>query len=83
MATHLFQCSQLSNSLYTADFLRLECHSGVKYRISVSQSDLELEFNVFEIYLRCIAWQHIYFNAHSCQIHSALQIFFDWNAILG
>ena len=29
-----------------------------------------LEFNVFETYLRLIAWHHLYFNAQSCRILS-------------
>ena len=68
MAPHLFQCSKLSNSLYKADFLRLQCHSEVKYIILVIRSDVQLELNVFEIYLTLIAWHHIYFNAQSCGI---------------
>ena len=74
MAPHLFQCSKLSNSLYKADFLRLQCHSEVKYIILVIRSDVQLEFNVFEIYLTLIAWHHIYFNAQSCRILYTRQI---------
>jgi len=50
--------------------------------ILVIRSNVLLEFNVFETYLRLIAWHHIYSNAQSCQIRYTLHIFFDYNAIL-
>ena len=72
----------MSNSLYAGDFLRLLCHSEVKYTILVSQRDLQLEFDVFEMYLRRIGWHHIYFNAQSRRILYTLEIFFDCYTIL-
>ena len=50
--------------------------------ILVIRSNVLLEFNVFETYLRLIAWHHIYSNAQSCHIRFTLHIFFDYNAIL-
>ena len=42
------------------------------------RSNVLLEFNVFETYLRLIAWHHLYFNAQNCRFLYTPQICFNF-----